>query len=132
MREESNKSFWGRVLEALHEMGVDQDQQTYVASLIKIKQPSVWEWTEGSLPSMANARKLAIALGVNVEWLLTGRGAKRPVPPDPQAEALWSIWSRVRPAVREQILDFARFQASHGRPYEGDGDPFRKDNGTNR
>lgn len=130
MPSQSNKSFWGRVVEALQDMGVDQSQQTYVANLIKIAQPSVQAWTTGSLPSMKNARKLALALGVRMEWLLTGRGGKRPVPADPQAEALWGIWCRMRPALREQLLDFARFQTSQVPPLGNNGDPFSKNHGT--
>lgn len=119
MRAESNKSFWGRVLEALLDMGIDQDQQTAVAKLIKIKQPSVFEWTEGSLPSMKNAVKLANELGVNVEWLYTGRGSKRPISIGSEAEELWELWRRV-PAIRGELLKYARFLVSDAGPFAKD------------
>lgn len=116
MEHSAKKTFWERVVEALADMGIMEDQQTAVARLIKIKQPSVWEWTDGGEPSMRNARVLAVELGVCVEWLLTGEGSKKPVPPDPQAQELWIIWTRV-PECREKILAYARFEASRAGPF---------------
>jgi hypothetical protein len=102
------QTFWDRVLEALRDRGVNSGQQTYVAKLIKIKQPSVAEWVTGSIPSMQNARKLALKIGVNVEWLLTGRGEKRPGrPSDAFAEELWQIWPKLNDAAKQQIIGFA-------------------------
>lgn len=117
MQAASKKTFWERVVEALHDMGIDEDQQTVVAKLIKIKQPSVWEWTDGGEPSMKNARLLALALNVCVDWLLTGRGDKHPIPSDPEAQELWELWCRV-PGIREKVLAFAKFEASHAGPFD--------------
>lgn len=100
--------FWGRVLEALKDRGITSGQQTKVADLIKIKQPSVAEWVTGSIPSMKNANKLAVKLGVNVEWMLTGRGEKRPGrPSDPIAEELWQIWPKLDDVAKRQIIGYA-------------------------
>lgn len=111
MSEDIKKSFWERVLEVLADRGVDRDQQTTVAKMIGIKQPSVAEWLDGGKPSMKNAIKLATKLEVCVEWLLTGRGDKRPVPPDSSAQELWRIWQK-HPEIREQIASYAAFAAS--------------------
>lgn len=101
-------TFWTRVLEALRDHGVTSGQQTYVAKLIKIKQPSVAEWVTGSIPSMQNARKLSLKLGVNVEWLLTGRGEKRPGrPSDPIAEELWQLWPKLDDAAKKNLIGYA-------------------------
>lgn len=102
------QTFWDRVLEALRDRGVTSGQQTYVANLIKIKQPSVAEWVTGSIPSMKNAKKLAIKLGINVEWLLTGRGEKRPGrPSDAVAEELWQLWPKLDETAKKNLLGYA-------------------------
>lgn len=103
------QTFWDRVLEALKDRGIVAAQQTHVASLVKIKQPSVAEWANGdTLPSMKNARVLAEKLGVNVEWLLTGRGEKRPGrPSDAYAEQLWASWPKLTEDVKQKIIGFA-------------------------
>jgi transcriptional regulator with XRE-family HTH domain len=92
--EMAKESFWTRVLEALADMNIREDQQTVVAKMIGVKQPSVWEWAnEDSLPSMANARKLATKLGVSLDWLMMGDSAKIPPPKgDAWADALWRHW----------------------------------------
>ncbi len=79
------------------------------ASLIGVKQPSVWEWaSQHGSPSMENSIKLGEKLGVCVEWILTGRGPKRPGPPmDPHAEALWGLWNRIPPEDRPLVVGYA-------------------------
>lgn len=120
MQDATKKSFWDRVLEALADRGIDRDQQTVVAEMIGIKQPSVWEWTpegKSSKPSMKNALKLAGKLDVCVEWLLTGRGTKWPIPSDPLAQELWDIWQK-SPNAREKIVSYARFAGKESSPFE--------------
>lgn len=128
MLDDEKKTLWDRVVEVLKEHGIQSDQQTHVAGLIKIKQPSVWEWKDGGEPSMKNAKALALKLNVSVEWLLTGRGEKRPIPPDPDAMELWDMWNGLDAAKREKILSFARFVKSEpAGPFQGSGKPLPED-----
>lgn len=85
------------------------DTQQAVANLLKIKQPSVSDWkTTGASPSLENAITLGARLNVCVEWILTGRGPKRPGPPmDPAAQALWDAWGRILVDDRQKVVGYA-------------------------
>lgn len=101
-----SETFWDRVVEALSDMGVNEDQQTAVAKMIGAKQPSIWEWAnEDSLPSMKNARALARKLGVSVDWLLMGDTAKVPPPKgDAWADALWRLWPNLTDEEKARVV----------------------------
>lgn len=105
--------FWKRVVEALKGIGIDDDQQTAVAKLIDIRQPSVHEWEAGtSMPSIANVTKLALKTNVTVEWLYTNRGQKHPGPPmEPAAERLWSAWGRLSDEEKAELAAYAVIKA---------------------
>lgn len=53
-----------------------QLSQQSLAERLGLRRAAVthWENAQGTLPSTANLSKAAIALGVSVEWLATGRG----------------------------------------------------------
>jgi len=106
--------FWKRVVEALKGIGIDDNQQTAVARLIGVKQPSVHEWEAGtSMPSIANVTKLALKTNVAVEWLYTSRGAKHPGPPmEPVAERLWSAWGRLSDDEKAELAGYAAVKAA--------------------
>lgn len=116
--------FWDRLVEALRDAGVTEDFQTAAARSIRIKQPSVHEWSTGkSMPSMANVVKLAEKLHVSVEWLYTGRGDKHPRPQhDETVDKLWGLWPflsaergyarRYRHVERSKILALGSGRAS--------------------
>lgn len=105
--------FWKRVLEALKGIGIVDDQQTAVARLIGITQPSVHDWEAGtSMPSIANVTKLALKTNVTVEWLYTSRGQKHPGPPmEPAAERLWSAWGRLSDDEKAELAGYATIKA---------------------
>jgi hypothetical protein len=82
--------------------------QTGAGKLIGITQPSVNEWVGGAKPSMENAIDLATKLNVCVEWLLTERGPKRPVPQDATAQGLWDLWPRLDDVTKGLLLGTAQ------------------------
>lgn len=72
------RSVYERAMEALGErFPGEKVTQGRLAQLAGVKQPSVNDWKEG-YPTMDTAVRLATALRVCVEWLLTERGPKRP------------------------------------------------------
>jgi transcriptional regulator with XRE-family HTH domain len=79
--------------------------QTAAADLVGVKQPSVQEWKKpGGYPTMENAVTLAQKLNVNVEWLMTERGPKKPAPPDPYAQQLWSMWKDLNEGDKRELV----------------------------
>jgi hypothetical protein len=103
----TTRTFWSRVEEALRERGLPTTQ-VYVARFLKIKPPSVNEWTRlGGYPTIDNTISLAEHLGVNSEWLLTERGPKRPLPPDVTAQRLWDMWSRLSEGDKHELVGMA-------------------------
>jgi transcriptional regulator with XRE-family HTH domain len=79
--------------------------QTAAAELAGIKQPSVNLWKQpGGYPTMENAVKLAHKLNVNVEWLMTERGPKRPAPSDSYAQQLWTMWSELSEGDKRELV----------------------------
>lgn len=56
---------------------------------------------------MDNAVELARVLNVNVEWLLTERGPKRPIPQDATAQRLWDIWPELDEGDKRELIGMA-------------------------
>jgi hypothetical protein len=82
------RSVYERAMEALEERYPKQKPtQGRLAALAGIKQPSVNDWKTG-YPAMDTAVRLAMNLGVCVEWLMTERGPKRPPDSDNPSLAL--------------------------------------------
>lgn len=102
------RTVWERLKEALSESKLPTTQQ-YAAGLAGVKQPSVSDWNKpGKGPEMDTAIRLAVRLKISVEWLLTERGPKRPVPIDSTAEALWELWPHLDESEKQDILGWAR------------------------
>jgi Helix-turn-helix len=72
--------FVKRLSEVLTEQGREErGRPKYVADICGVKKQSGQKWLAGiSLPTMDHAIQIAEKLGVCVEWLLTGRGPKKP------------------------------------------------------
>jgi hypothetical protein len=103
----SQRTFWSRVEEALRERGLPTTQ-VYVAKHLKISPPSVNEWTRlGGYPTIDNTISLSAHLGVCVEWLLTERGPKRPLPQDATAQKLWDLWPRLTDGDKRELVGMA-------------------------
>ena len=72
------KDFSERLREACQDAGLAVTQPA-LARAFHLSTTTVWKYINGEmLPSMATAVEIASKLGVCVEWLLTGRGPKRP------------------------------------------------------
>ena len=101
------RTFWARTKEALEDARLPATQ-VYIAKRLSISQPSVSEWnSEGGFPTLENTIALAKLLGVNVEWLLTERGPKRPLPQDATAQRLWDIWSQLDDVTKGELVGIA-------------------------
>jgi transcriptional regulator with XRE-family HTH domain len=82
--------------------------QVFVAKRLGVKQPSISEWnSEGGFPTIDRAVELANWLGVTVEWLLTERGPKRPLPQDATAQRLWDIWPELDDVTKGELVGTA-------------------------
>lgn len=109
----TKRTFWDRLQEAMADNGMETENLTAAASLIKKHYTAATKWRDGGYPSMSNAVRLAEKLGVSVEWLLTGRGSKRPsanIPPD--LGELADFWGRLPLDVRAEIIGFAKYKRS--------------------
>jgi hypothetical protein len=107
VRRTTQKTFWDRVREAMLDARMKPTQKG-AADLIGIKQPSVNDWTKpGGYPTIDNAVALAQKLNVCVEWLMTERGPKRPLPEDVTAQVLWELWPRVDDDAKREIVRLA-------------------------
>ena len=106
MQKKSRRSVLSRVMEALQESSRADKTQNEIARICNISQPSVSDWRTSD-PTLENAKALALALNVCVEWLYTERGPKRPGPPDPVAEQLWSLWQGLSDVDRDAVLAYA-------------------------
>lgn len=103
----ATRTCWARVKEALAEAHLPATQ-AFVAKQLGMSQPSVSEWNlEGGFPTIQNTISLSKLLNVNVEWLLTERGPKRPLPQDPAAQRLWDIWSQLDDVTKGELIGIA-------------------------
>lgn len=81
--------------------------QTGAGKLIGVSQPAVNDWTLGKYPTMENALALAAKLNVCVEWLLTERGPKKPLPQDATAQRLWELWPQLDDVTKGELIGMA-------------------------
>jgi transcriptional regulator with XRE-family HTH domain len=101
------RTVWIRIKEALEEARLPATQ-VYVAKKLGVTQPAITLWNKpGGFPTLENSISLAEHLGVNVEWLLTERGPKRPLPQDATAQKLWDMWPRLTDGDRRELLGVA-------------------------
>jgi transcriptional regulator with XRE-family HTH domain len=70
--------FAQRFKQAVEEAGVE-DSQEALGRLLGVSGVMIWAYRSGEkLPRMTTATRIADKLGVNVNWLLTGKGPKNP------------------------------------------------------
>lgn len=102
-----NQAFALRLRTLLDEAGIDATQPA-VARAFGCSVTMAWNYLNGEkLPGMANAIKIATRLGCCVEYLLTGRGPKRPQPPcgDPCASIDVAELSEKQRAILQETVD---------------------------
>lgn len=101
------RSFWSRAKEALEDKRLPATQ-AYVAKKLGLSQPAVHLWTKpNGYPTLENTISLAEHLDVNVEWLLTERGPKRPLPQDATAQRLLDAWSKLSEGDKRELIGTA-------------------------
>ena len=103
--------FWHRLVEMVGPE-FPHNNQTAVGKLFGIGQSMVTRWKTGKdTPALPRAIKIATDYGVCVEWLLTGRGPKRPHDTqDPELARLLDFWDRLLPETRAEVVGFAVFK----------------------
>lgn len=111
MQQDTEKiAFAHRLNEALSEAGVPakfEGRQVVVAQMFGVTQKGARKWLEGEgMPTLEKSIEIAKRLGVAIEWLLTGRGARRVE--GPEIEPI----EQLPPDARQQVLDFMEFQAT--------------------
>ena len=73
-----DEGFAKRFKEAVHYAGVE-DTQEALGKLLGVSPVTIWSYRNGDkLPRMKRASEIAIRLGVNVNWLMTGEGDMLP------------------------------------------------------
>jgi SOS-response transcriptional repressor LexA len=78
------KLFADRFKIAVSESGV-ADTQEALGRLLGVSPVMIWSYRSGEkMPRMSTAARMAEALGVNVNWLLTGQGSMKPEPLTPE------------------------------------------------
>lgn len=111
---EKNETFWDRVKVAMKAKKM-RPTQTAAASLAGRKQGTisgVWN-VAGRAPEMAVVLSLSKKLGVNVEWLYTGRGPMVIAPDsDEHLDELMSVWGKLDEPTKRAIAGFAVGRAS--------------------
>lgn len=80
-RGESARSFAGRLREVMRDLNVDQRG---LAEAGGTTDKNVSVWLNGAVPQLRVLIPFAVRLGYGVEWLLTGRGERRPHPAEPE------------------------------------------------
>lgn len=110
-------TFWGRLCDAWRERHKTKATQQAVASQYGMTQPAVGEYVKGGVPRMAKATEIARDLRVCVEWLLTGRGPRKPSEQmiDPYFQAVFDIIAQFPEFERVRTLEYLQFKLDHAK-----------------
>lgn len=103
--------FWKRLTNARDEARLSRDQEA-IAKELGVWQSAVTKWKTGKgLPTLSKAIEIANRADVCVEWLLTGRGPRRPgAVDDPKLARLIGLWDKLLPETADEVLSFAIFK----------------------
>ena len=106
MTKSDSETFWDRLGEAMKESGLKHTQVAASALINSKGNTAAKKWQDGGKPSMTNAITIAEALGVTVEWLLTGRGSKYPLdgPMTDAERRVLGMWRRMTPGIKRQAF----------------------------
>lgn len=105
------QTFWDRLEEASRDVGLPSGLSD-IGRELDVWPSAVQKWRDGtSLPAQKNLIKLAQTRGVNVEWLLTGRGPKLSENAmDASTRELLSIWTKLPKDAQERLLRAAQYE----------------------
>jgi len=115
--------FWKRMTEAWGERRLPTTQNG-VATLLDMSQGSTRRWFTGAgLPETRTIIDIADRGRVTVDWLLTGRMPKRPIPIGGELERVLMAWNELDRSGRDYVLrsiDGQRAMIARGaRPQSG-------------
>ncbi len=112
-----DSGFAERFKQAVCHAGVE-DTQEALGKLLGVSSVTIWSYRNGDkLPRMKKAAEIAQALGVNVNWLMTGSGAMVNVDQLSEAEReLLRIYRSAEPEDQEFLARTFRLLAKKDSP----------------
>lgn len=124
-RDDTHRSFKGRLIEALEAHPEREGLQARIARHFNISEQAVSQWfstSEKGKPQIYRVVELSCLLNCNVVWLISGTGPKEPEPMTPEEFSLLSRWRKLPQAGRdavEVVLDGYLQLAAGGAPFRG-------------
>lgn len=100
------KNFSRRLQGVIKEKGYSEKRESLAKIFDTSPAMAQYYWSGTKMPSMQRAISICCKIGVNVEWLLTGRGPKYPAPDDslsPEAVSVALAWQSLPDELREQV-----------------------------
>lgn len=107
------EEFAARLREICRDMGLPADRglQTRLAEQFRVSPNAARKWVQGlGMPELETAIEIANWGGVNVIWLLQGKGPKRGDKLDTKAIVLNEAMDAIPPDDRQMVLDFMRYK----------------------
>jgi transcriptional regulator with XRE-family HTH domain len=110
-------TFWDRLEEASRDVGLPSGLSD-IGRELDVWPSAVQKWRDGTaLPAQKNLIALAQTRGVNVEWLLTGRGPKLSEKEmDAATRELLAIWTKLDKQAQERLLTAAKYEKAVNTP----------------
>lgn len=107
------QTFWDRLEEASQDVGLPCGLSD-IGRELDMWPSAIQKWKDGTgLPAQKNQIILARNRGVNVEWLLTGRGPKLSENAmDAATRELLAIFTKLDKAAQERLLAAAKYEKS--------------------
>lgn len=111
------QTFWDRLEEASGDVGLPFGLSD-IGREVDVWPSAVQKWRDGTaLPAKKNLIALAQTRGVNVEWLLTGRGPKLSEDAmDAATREMLSIWTKLDKPAQERLLAAAKYEKAVTKP----------------
>lgn len=105
------ETFWDRLEEASQDIGLPCGLSD-IGRELDVWPSAIQKWRDGTaLPAKKNLIALAQTRGVNVEWLLTGRGPKlSEAAMDAATRELLAIWTKLDQAAQDRLLAAAKYE----------------------
>lgn len=105
------QTFWDRLEEASRDIGLPFGLSD-IGRELDMWPSAIKKWRDGDgLPAQKTQVVLAKNRGVNVEWLLTGRGPKLSEDAmDAATRELLSVWTKLDNDAQQRILAAARYE----------------------
>ena len=106
--------FWTRLVESFADCGLPASQ-TAIARALGVGQSAVNKWaTGGGTPTHRRCAQIAMLTGVNVDWLITGRGVKKNQGGvmDELTKQLMERWIDLPADAKREVLAFVNFKSA--------------------